>query len=131
MSLKKISTLVIAGALMFSGISVASAQTSSFDLSCVHAAIDARETGLQARVDTLTSSVKTALQIRGVELKAAWAKQTPQERKVARKEAWRHYKTSVDAAHATARAAKKTIHTTYKTAMRACGVDAQAVAESE
>jgi hypothetical protein len=92
------------------------------NITCVNTALDKREDALIAGHDALNVSVKTALQTRLTNLKAAWAKTTPAERQIARKVAYDTFNVSVKTAHQTMKTVRINTWNTFNVDMAACGV---------
>jgi hypothetical protein len=102
--------------------STASTTPLIINTTCVNTALDKRENALIAGHDALNVSVKTALQTRLTNLKAAWAKTTPAERQIARKVAYDTFNVSVKAAHQTIKTFRINTWNTFNVEMAACGV---------
>lgn len=103
----------------------------TFDVACVQAAVDKRETSLIAVADTANASIKAALETRKTELKSAWAVTVAKDRQTARKGAWDKYSAAAKATKQALLTSRKSAGTTFKTDMKACGTAVAAVAASE
>lgn len=141
-AIKKFATLAVSGALL-AGAGIAlpayaetqgntqNAAISSVQLSCIDAAIDAREIALIAALDPFTAAMKAALEARRLALTEAWKQPTAILRKTALQNAWKSYQGASKAAHDALRAAKKTAWDVFKTSMRACGQGSVATSEAQ
>ncbi len=129
MNLKlKIIGLVGAGAMALSMVAPISALAmegaSSFDPACMQAAVTARDTAIGTALDTMYSSVKSALATRTQAVSTAWANTDKEARHTALVNAWSAWKTSSKEARANANTAKQNAWSTFRTARAACHVPA-------
>ena len=91
------------------------------DLICMQKAVEKRDTAVIAAFDVFSFSIKSALQMRLEELKAAWSIENPAERKKAIKSAWEKYRTAVKSARQTFQGARKTVWKQFNVDRKACG----------
>ena len=89
-------------------------------LTCMQAAVDARDTAVIAGFDAYYPSVKTALQTRQSALKAAWAQTDQKTRRDATRAAWDAYKASIKTARSTMKAAHKAAWMKFEADRKAC-----------
>lgn len=118
--------LVVAfGMLSLTSADAATVLTSE-EISCVQAAVGARETALQADVTTFQTSWNAALATRATSLQAAWALTTKKERRDAIKAAWTAYKESFNTARKTFNTAVKADWKAFRVAVKACSLPSAA-----
>lgn len=126
--MKKIlmAALFVAPALTFAqsatGTAATTTQATSTQVSCIQSALDKRENSLITAVDTFNGSIKAALTKRLAGLKDAWAQTDKSVRMSKRNEAYKAYRTDVQAANTALRTTKNASWKTFDTDMKACGV---------
>lgn len=91
------------------------------DLSCLSAAVAAREDALIAALDEFNADAKTALSERKSDLADAYAKTDRKEVKEAVKSAWKNYKDAMKSARGELKDDKKSAYGEFKSAAKECG----------
>jgi len=92
----------------------------TFDPVCVQNAIEKRDSAIIDAWDVYSAKVKSALETRKNELKAAWGKTDNKEKKKAIRAAWEKYRKSVRDARRALNDAKKAAWKQYRTDAKAC-----------
>lgn len=105
--------------------------TSSADLSCMSAAVMAREDAVIAARTTLNASLLSALNQRRTSLQAAYTISVTKDRWVAINASWKAYVTATKAARSTFNASIKTAWTAYAAANAKCGVTVDPVRKAD
>ena len=127
--MNKITSAAVGAALLLSGATAFAETTSSTtpvvgtpasNISCVVAAVDAREQAIGAAFTTFSSAESSALSTRATALHAAWGLGDAKARKAGREAAWDAFKKANRAAYAALRSARKTTWDTFAKATRAC-----------
>lgn len=95
---------------------------SVLDTACIQSALDKRESAIILAFDKKAMTIKTALDQRKTDLKAAWALSTLKERIKARLEAWKKFKKADISARTAYRQEIKKIWAQYKTDKKACKI---------
>lgn len=127
----KVSIGVVVAAMLMAGGSVAFGQErgekrgkggalDAAALTCVQAAIDARDNAVIMGLDAYYPAAKTAIQTRQAALKAAWMQTDQVARKAATKTAWDAYNKSVKSARMTMKTAHKTAWAKFESDRKAC-----------
>lgn len=91
------------------------------DLACMQAAVEKRENAIETAFDTFSTAIKSALQTRKTELLAAWAIESPTQRKTAIWSAWRKFKESKRSVALAFHRARYSAWQQFKTDRKACG----------
>ena len=92
----------------------------SLDLPCVKAAVEKRESAIQAAFDSFSSAIKSALETRKAELSAAWSIADSGERKTAIKNAWNKFKEAKKSATKTFNQARHSAWKQFTIDRKAC-----------
>jgi hypothetical protein len=89
-------------------------------LACVGAAVNARESALDAAIATHSSAVVAAYNARATALSAAYSKTTAKDVRAAVKAAWKDFNSAIRSAQKAWRTARDAAWKTFRTAVRAC-----------
>lgn len=103
--------------------------TPAVDLACMQTAVEKRDNAIIAAWDTLSTSIKTALQTRRDALKAAWGISDKKERAKAIKQAWTDFRKTKKESARTFNRARKAAWKQFRADANACR--ATATYESE
>ena len=122
------SSAIIAGVLLSAAPAFAQSTTgtaapstsSQSNLTCVQAAVDAREQAIDSAFTTFSSAESAALSARATALHAAWGITDSKARRAARTAAWSAFATANKSAYAALRTARKAAWSTFTTASKAC-----------
>ena len=95
---------------------------SSTQVDCIKASLDKRENALIAGHDVFAASIKSALQKRLENLKAAWSETDRKVRIAKRLEVWKTYRTDAQVAHTALRSVRNSAWKAFDSDMKACGV---------
>jgi uncharacterized membrane protein len=93
---------------------------STVDLACMQAAVEKRDNAVISAWDTLSASIKTALQTRRDALKAAWGISNSKERRKAIREAWANFAKSKKEASKIFNQARKEAWKQFRNDAKAC-----------
>lgn len=102
----------------------------SFDISCVAAAVAAREAALDAGIATNGQDVNAAYTARASALASAYAQTGNDSIKKAVKSSWATFGAALRLAHKNWQRAQQGAWSQFKTALKACGTGAAAVSDS-
>lgn len=106
-------------------------RSTSVDTGCISAAVDARDTAMMDAMDTMSTSLRSALSIRKSALMAAWSTTDAIERNTTMRSIWADFKKSTMDARSAMKTEKKSIWSTFKTSAKACNAsEADAAGES-
>lgn len=94
--------------------------TPTVDLTCMQTAVEKRDNAVISAWDTLSASIKTALQTRRDALKAAWGISNLKERRTVIKQAWTDFAKTKKEAGKTFNQARKDAWKQFKTDAMAC-----------
>lgn len=100
------------------------------NVQCIQNALEKRDTAIITAHGAYNTSIVAGLTARKDGLKAAWAKTTREERRVARKAVWDTFRTSHKSTHEGLRTVRKASWSTFDTDMKACGVTREAHGET-
>jgi len=108
----------------------ASSTIANVDLSCVAAAVAAREAALGTAAGANAASLTSAYTDRAAALASAYAQTDKTEIKKAVKDAWAKFGAALRLAHKSWKSAQQAAWTQFRTAVKACGTGASAVTDS-
>jgi hypothetical protein len=107
-----------------------SLKAGSFDVSCVAAAVAAREAVLAAGISTNSQAINTAYTDRAAALASAYAQTDQGAVKKAVKSAWDKFGAALRLAHRGWKTAQQNAWSQFRTALKACGAGATTVSDS-
>jgi hypothetical protein len=100
------------------------------DLSCVAAAVAAREASLQGAITANTGTVTSAYSARASALASAYAQSDNDSIRKAVKTAWGDFRAALQLAHQNWKTAQQGAWSQFKIALKACGTGAASVSDS-
>ena len=109
---------------------VASSSPKNVDMTCVAAAVAAREASLSAGISTYTTAVNTAYTTRASALATAYGQTGNDAIKAAVKTASQQFSTSVKGAKTAWQKAAQTTWNTFRTAIKSCGSNASSIVDT-
>lgn len=102
----------------------------AIDISCVAAAVAAREATLDSAVSTQSVAVNSAYTDRASALASAYAQSGNDTIRKAVKTAWTNFAAAIRVAHKNWNSSQQSAWQTFRVALKACGTNATAVSDS-
>lgn len=102
----------------------------ALNISCVAAAVAAREQAIGGAMTTLGQDTNAAYSARASALASAYAQTEPRSIKASVKKAWNTFNASLKVAHKNWKTAQQSAWSGFKTAIKSCGSGVESVADS-